>query len=202
MSHLIKDRVQQGRDAHRRHAWHEAFDSLREADSETPLSPQDLKILAESAWFAGDPNAAIEARERAHAGFLEQGDKCRAAEVALELANDHLGRLETAIGNGWLGRARRLLEQTPDECAAYGWQALTLAYLALRMTGDREEALRQAKLAQQIGERLAILAIQTLALQQQGYALVGMGRVDDGLALIDESTVAAVSGELDPLTTG
>jgi class 3 adenylate cyclase len=202
MSQLIKDRVQQGRDAYRRHAWHEAFDSLREADSETPVSPQDLKILAESAWFAGDPNAATEARERAHAGFLEQGDKCRAAEVALELANDHFGRLETAIGNGWLGRARRLLEQTPDECAAHGWQALTLAYLALRMTGDRKEALRQAKLAQQIGERLAILAIQTLALQQQGYALVGMGRVDDGLALIDESTVAAVSGELDPLTTG
>jgi class 3 adenylate cyclase len=202
MSQLIKDRVQQGRDAYRRHAWHEAFDSLREADAETPVSPQDLKILAESAWFAGDPNAATEARERAHAGFLEQGDKCRAAEVALELANDHLGRLETAIGNGWLGRARRLLEQTPDECAAHGWQALTLGYLALRMTGDREEALRQAKLAQEIGERLAILAIQTLALQQQGSALVGMGRVDDGLALIDESTVAAVSGELDPLTTG
>jgi class 3 adenylate cyclase len=202
MSQLIKDRVQQGRDAYRRHAWHEAFDSLREADAETPVSPQDLKILAESAWFAGDPNAATEARERAHAGFLEQGDKCRAAEVALELANDHLGRLETAIGNGWLGRARRLLEQTPDECAAHGWQALTLGYLALRLTGDREEALRQAKLAQQIGERLAILAIQTLALQQQGSALVGMGRVDDGLALIDESTVAAVSGELDPLTTG
>ena len=202
MSQLIKDRVQQGRDAYRRHAWHEAFDSLREADAETPVSPQDLKILAESAWFAGDPNAATEARERAHAGFLEQGDKCRAAEVALELANDHLGRLETAIGNGWLGRARRLLEQTPDECAAHGWQALTLGDLALRMTGDREEALRQAKLAQEIGERLAILAIQTLALQQQGSALVGMGRVDDGLALIDESTVAAVSGELDPLTTG
>ncbi len=202
MSQLIKDRVQQGRDAYRRHAWHEAFDSLREADSETTVSPQDLKILAESAWFAGDPGAATEARERAHAGFLEQGDKCRAAEAALELANDHLGRLETAIGNGWLGRARRLLEQTPDECAAHGWQALTLGYLALRITGDREEALRQAKLAQQIGERLAIPAIQALALQQQGSALVGMGRVDDGLALIDESTVAAVSGELDPLTTG
>ena len=39
-------------------------------------------------------------------------------------------------------------------------------------------------------------------MQQQGYALVAMGRVDEGLALIDESTVAAVSGELDPLTTG
>lgn len=67
MSQLIEDRVQQGRDAYRRHVWHEAFDLLREADSETPLSPEDLGLLAESAWFAGDPDAAIEARERAHA---------------------------------------------------------------------------------------------------------------------------------------
>jgi class 3 adenylate cyclase len=122
--------------------------------------------------------------------------------MALQLALDHFERLETAIGNGWSGRARRLLEQTPNECAAHGWQALSLGYLALRMTGDGEEALRQARLAQGIGERLAIPAIQALAMQQQGYALVAMGRVDDGLALIDESAVAAVSGELDPLTTG
>src|SRR4030095_4519221 len=78
----------------------------------------------------------------------------------------------------------------------------TLPYLAIRMAGDWQEVLRQAKRAQEIGERLAIPAIQALALQQQGYALVAMGRVDEGLALIDESTVAAVSGELDPLTTG
>jgi class 3 adenylate cyclase len=202
MSQLIDDRVQQGRDANRRHAWHEAFDSLREADAETPLSPEDLRLLAESAWFAGDPDVAIEARERAHAGYLEQGDKCHAAEMALQLAGDHFERLETAVGSGWLGRARRLLEQTPNECAAHGWQANALAYLAIRMTGDWEEALRYAKLAQGVGERLGIPAIQALALQQQGYALVGMGRIDEGLALIDESTVAAVSGELDPMTTG
>ena len=122
--------------------------------------------------------------------------------MALQLALDHFERLETAIGNGWLGRTKRLLEQTPDECAAHGWQAASLAYLALRLTGNAEEALRQAKLAQEIGERLGIRAIQALALQQQGYALVTMGRIDDGLALIDESAVAAVSGELDPLTTG
>jgi class 3 adenylate cyclase len=202
MSQLIEDRVQQGRDAYRRHVWHEAFDLLREADSETSLSPEDLGLLAESAWFAGDPDAAIEARERAHAGYLEQDDKCQAAAMALELGLDHFERLEAAIGNGWLGRAKRLLEQTPEECAAHGWQALSLAYLARRLAGSEEEALRQARLAQGIGERLAIPAIQALALQQQGYALVAMGRVDDGLALIDESTVAAVSGELDPLTTG
>ena len=202
MSQLIEDRVQRGRDAYRRHAWHEAFDLLQEADSETPVSPADLRLLAESAWFAGDPDAAIEARERAHAGYLAQGDKCNAAEMALQLAFDHFDRLEAAIGSGWLGRARRQLEQTPNECAAHGWQALSLGRFAQQMAGDAEEAFRQAKLAQEIGERLAIPAIQALALQQQGYAMVAMGRVDDGLALIDESTVAAVSGELDAMTTG
>ncbi|HVD53683.1 MAG TPA: adenylate/guanylate cyclase domain-containing protein [Propionibacteriaceae bacterium] len=202
MSQLIEDRIQQGRDAYGRHAWHEAFDSLREADSETPLAPDDLGLLAESAWFAGDPDAAREARQRAHAEYLEQGDKCHAAEMALQLALDHFDRLETAIGNGWLGRARRLLERTPEECAAHGWQAASLAYIALRMIGDSEEAFRQATLAQGIGERLAIPAVQAMALQGQGYALVAMGRVEEGLALIDESTVAAISGDLDPLTTG
>ena len=202
MSQLINDCLQQGRDAYHRHAWHEAFDLLRKADSEIPISPEDLALLAESAWFAGDPDAAIEARERAHAGYLAQGDKCHAAEMAIQLAIAGFERLETAIGNGWLGRARRLLEQTPHECAAHGWQAIALAYMALRMTGDGEEAHRQAKLAEGIGERLALPAIQAAALQQRGYALVAMGRVDDGLALIDESTVAAVSGELDPFTTG
>src|SRR5215204_5709693 len=162
MSELIKDRVQQGRDAYRRHAWHEAFDWLRQADSESPISTEDLGLLAESAWFAGDPDAAIEARERAHAEYLEQGDKCHAAEMALQLALDHFDRLETAIGNGWLGRARRLLQQTPEECAAHGWQAALLAYIALRMIGDSEEALRQATLAQGIGERLAIPAVQAM----------------------------------------
>jgi len=202
MSQLIEDRVQQGRAAYHRHAWQEALESLRSADSKTPLSPEDLDLLAESAWFAGDPDVATEARERAHAGYVKQGDQCHAAGMALQLALGHFERLESAIGNGWLGRARRLLEQSPSECPAHGWQAALLAYLALRMSGDQTEALRQAELAEEIGQRLANPAIQALALQVQGYALVGLGRIDEGLALIDESTVAAVSGDLDPLTTG
>jgi class 3 adenylate cyclase len=202
MGQLISDSVEQGREAYRRHAWQEAFESLRIADSEAALSPQDLASLAESAWFAGDPDAAIEARERAHAEYLVQGDQCHAAELALQLAVDHFEQLETAIGNGWLGRARRLLDEAPSECAGHGWQAVSRAYIALRVTGDRTEALQQAKLAQDIGRRLGNRAIEALGLQQQGYALVAMGSIDEGLALIDESTVAAVSGDLDPMTTG
>src|SRR5215207_7040827 len=202
MSQLVEDPVQQGREAYRRHAWHEAFESLRVADVENPLLPEDLALLAESAWFAGDPDMAIDARQRAHAGYLLQGDKCNAAGTALQLAVGHLDRLETAVGNGWLSRARRLLEETPGESAAHGWQAITLAFLALRMSGDQTEVLRQAKLAHEIGRRLADPSLEALGLQLQGSAMVGLGNVDEGMALVDESTVAAVSGELNPLTTG
>jgi hypothetical protein len=54
----------------------------------------------------------------------------------------------------------------------HGRQAPSLGFLALHTTGDWDEALRQAKLAQGIGERLAVPAIQALAVQLQGYALV------------------------------
>ena len=123
--------------------------------------------------------------------------------MALQIAGDHFERLETAIGNGWLGKAQETARANPPRmCGAWMAGNSRWPIFAIRMTGDWEEALRQAKLAQGIGERLAIPAIQALALQQQGSALVAMGRVDEGLALIDESTVAAVSGELDPMTTG
>jgi class 3 adenylate cyclase len=202
MSQMVEERLQSGRAAHRRHAWHEAFDLFRDADTEHPLVAQDLVLMAEAAWFAGDPDAAIGARERAHAGFLARGDRCRAAEMALQLATDHFDRLENALGNGWLGRARRLVEATDAECPAHGWLAITLASIAYRMAGDVEEARRHAKRAREFGERLDHRAIQALGLQLEGVALVAQGELDRGMALIDEATVAAVSGELDPFTTG
>ena len=39
MGQHFEDRVQRGRDAYHRHAWHEAFDLLPQADSDTPVSP-------------------------------------------------------------------------------------------------------------------------------------------------------------------
>ena len=153
MGQLISDSVEQGREAYRQHAWREAFESLRIADSKAALSPEDLALLAESAWFAGDPDAAIQARERAHADYLRQGDQCHAAGLALQLAVDHFeagNRDRQRVAGSGEKAARR----GSGECAAHGWQAVSLAYIALRVTGDRTEALQQAKLAQDIGGRL------------------------------------------------
>jgi class 3 adenylate cyclase len=201
VSQIVEEVVQSGRDAYQRHAWNEAFDLFREADGAQPLAERDLVLLAEAAWFAGDPDAAIAARERAHARFLAHGDRCHAAETALQLATDHFERLENAIGNGWLARARRLLDGM-EECPAHGWQAITLSINAYRVTGDAEQARRHARRAREIGERLGDATLEAFGLAFEGAALVAQGEFDAGMALIDEATVAAVSGELDPFTTG
>jgi hypothetical protein len=70
MSHVIDDPLELGRDAHRRHAWNQAFDLFSDADARRPPVGDDLVRLAESAWFAGDPDAAITAR----AGDMTDGD--------------------------------------------------------------------------------------------------------------------------------
>jgi class 3 adenylate cyclase/Flp pilus assembly protein TadD len=202
MGTTVGDRLQEGRHAYERHAWYEAFEAFRQADQDSPLAAADLEVLAQAAWFAGHPGAAIEARERAHAGYVKDGDRGRAAETALQLALDHLERLETAIGNGWLRRAKRLLDGLPSECPAHGWQAITLCVIALRIAGDAEEALRQARRAEEVGARFDHRSLHAMGLELQGVALVALGQIDEGMALIDEATVSAVTGELDPMTTG
>jgi class 3 adenylate cyclase len=201
MSQVIDDPLELGRDAHRRHAWNQAFDLFRDADARRALVGDDLVRLAESAWFAGDPDAAIAARQRAHSDFLAQGDRARAAEMALQVASDHFDRMEIAVGNGWMSRARRLLDGMDGECAAHGLQAIILAGMA-HGGGDEAEARHQASRAREIGERLNNRTLEALGLQLEGATLVALGELDAGMSLIDEATVAAVCGELDPVTTG
>lgn len=202
MTQMTRDHLEAGRDAYQRHAWAEALEELQTADAEHPLSPEDLVVLAQSAWFGGDPDLSIEAKERAFSAYSDAGDDCKAAEMALGIASDRADRLEVSIAAGWAARAGRLLEGTDDDCPAHGWQAVDLSSHALRVAGDLEESLRQARRAHEIGTRLKNTALKTFGLQLQGMALVSMGRVEEGMSFVDEATVAAVGGELDPYSTG
>src|SRR3989442_4519788 len=49
--------------------------------------------------------------------------------------------------------------------------------------------------------RLGNRDLMALGLHDQGRILVAMGRVDEGMALMDEATVAALAGELTPWVT-
>lgn len=200
MSQVIADSLQLGRDAIKRHAWREAFELLSEADKSSALSPEDLETLGEAAWWAGHPDACIDARERAYAKYLESGNHQRSALVALVLAADYRRKLVQSMAGGWLGRAERLLAQQP-ESVVHGYLARLQGVLAAGR-GDLDNALKHATRALEIGTRFGDPDLQALGLHDQGRLLVEKGQVSEGLALLDEATVAAVSGELRPWTTG
>jgi class 3 adenylate cyclase len=193
--------LEAGREAVERHAWSEAYDLLAEAHAAGPIPPEDLERLASAAWWMGRLDDCISARERAFAAYMDANEQRRSAKVALALAKDYFFKGASSIGTGWLNRAERLLAGEP-ECIEQGYLERLKGVIAHEGAGDYERALehgrRALELAMQFGDR----DLQAMALHDQGRALVAVGRVDEGMALMDEASVAAVSGELAPLTTG
>jgi class 3 adenylate cyclase len=201
MSQLIEDSpLQAGREAAARHAWREALELLKQADASADLNADDLVMLGESAWWLGRLEDSISARERAYAAYLSEGNNRRAAVMAITLANDYFGKLAHSIGAGWFNKAERLLQDEP-ECAERGWISMMHAFSSLQIR-DNEAALSAADETLEIGTRFGDRDLQAFGLLFKGKALVSLGQVDQGLALLDEATVAAVSGELRPFSTG
>lgn len=198
MAQTIGDPLQAGREAISRHAWHEAFELLRAADPST-LTVSDYEHLAEAAWWIGRLDDCIAAREHAYTSYLGQGNRRGAGSIALELAHDHEFKRALPIAAAWQSKAERLLEQEP-ESPEHGILSRRRTSAALGR-GDLESALAHAKRTVEIGMKFGERGLQAMGLHDQGRVLVAMGRVDEGMALIDEATVAAVSGELEPLPT-
>lgn len=201
MSQVLEESpLQAGRDAIARHAWREAFDLLSVADTTQPLDPEDLEKLAEAAWWTGRLQHCIESRERAFAGYQSRGESRRAAKVALDVSHDYFGKLAHSIGAGWFNRAERLLEAEGD-CVEQGYLSMFYA-MSMLPVGDYDGAIAASKKTLDIGMRFGDRDLQAYGLTLEGIALVNKGEVPPGLALLDEATVAAVSGEIGPMASG
>ncbi|HJR45339.1 MAG TPA: adenylate/guanylate cyclase domain-containing protein [Actinomycetota bacterium] len=192
--------LERGRAAVTKHAWREAYELLKAVDAEEQLSPDDLMQYAEAAWWSGRLEDCISARERAFAGLMEAGETRRAAVVAIQVAQDYFSKLAHSMGAGWFNRAERILLQEGD-CAEQGWLSMMHAMSALTMN-QYDLALEAAKRTLDVGTRFANPDLQAMGLMLEGKTLIRSGKVPEGLALLDEATVAAVSGDVGPFMTG
>src|SRR5919204_5320938 len=164
-------------------------------------TPEALEGLAKAAFFLDETELALDARERAYAGYREAERVVDAARVAIALAWDYRAvRGERAVSDGWLARARRLL----DGCGPAresGWLALREASFAL--PGEPARARERCAEAEALGRELGDVDLEMTAIALEGLARVSQGEVAQGMARLDEATAAATAGEMrDPVAIG
>ena len=176
-------------------AWSEARGAFEAALAERE-SAEALEGLGLAAWWLDDGDTVFESRERAYKLYLDDGDKRSAARVAVWLAWDCWAfRGESAVANGWLQRARRLLDGLP-ESPELAWLEARESQLALAEEGDPDRAHRHATEAIRVARAAKSIDYEMLGRALQGLALVASGAVAEGMRLLDEVNAAIVAGEL------
>ena len=194
------DALERGRRAYARRAWGEAWESLSLADRTAPLGAEDVELLGTSAYMLGRADD-LESLERAYHLHLDAGEALRAARCAFWMGMALSIRGEVSRATGWLGRAQRLVERERRDCVERGYLLLPLIFQH-ESAGDYEAAAAVAADAAEIGERFRDADLFALAVQSQGILLVRLGRVAEGLGLMDEAMVAVTAGELSPIVSG
>ena len=184
-----------GRDAASRRAWPEAVEALTEADRAEGLSPDDLELLGNASWWAGRPDDATEAMERAFAGYEAAGRAEDAARVAIYMAYQASRAMAFAVAGGWAAQANRLLEAFPDS-PLHAWEGVFAAAGDMdqgRIESGLEHADRTMAMARDLGNNEALY----IAMAFKGMGDVIAGRWKEGMALLDEASATAMSGNLE-----
>src|SRR5262245_10012507 len=176
-------------------AWHEARRLFESALAERE-TPDALEGLGLAAWWLDDADVVFASRERAYKMYVDANDRRSAARLAVWLAWDCFAfRGETAVANGWLQRARRLLEGLPPS-PELAWLESRESQLALAEDGDPDRAHRHASEAIRVGRATGAIDYEMLGRSLQGLALVASGAVAEGMKRLDEVNTAVVAGEL------
>ena len=139
--------------------------------------------------------------ERAHAAALRAGDVRRAVRSAFQLIQNLAQRGELAQAGGWIARVTRLLDQLPDDCPE---RAIPLVPAALqaRDSGDYDTALRLFEQVAATAARFNEPELSAMSRLGLGQALVDVGEIDRGVALLDEALVAVTAGDVSPINAG
>jgi len=191
MATAREELLRKGREAIAAADWTRArtcFEDARALDG----APEALDGLSEVANFEGEYERAIELKQEAHRVYLARGRRVDASHVARWLAFMHATyHGNFAVASGWMARAESVLEGV-EECAAHGWLILDRA----PFSRSPEERQRVAASALAIARRFGDAELEFEAVALLGESHVALGRIDEGMKLLDEAMAAIVGGEI------
>jgi hypothetical protein len=150
-------------------------------------SGEVLERLAEALYLEREYVTSAAHYERAYAAYRRERQNLaagRAARAAAWITGNVLG--DWAVRNGWLARARTILEEAGEDRPEHGW------VLIIRAFSEPDAQVREALLREAIaiGRRFGDPDIEFLALAYLGGVLVMTDRVEEGMVLGDESLAA------------
>jgi LuxR family maltose regulon positive regulatory protein len=190
------DPAEAGQAALARGAWQEAIE-LFEASLQAGESAEAHEGRALAAWWLENAEVVFESRHAAYRLYQERDDERSAARIAMKLAASY-GELrgDIAVSRGWLQRAERLLDGLPGSAEHARLAAMKAALAGAGHLGDRENARTLSRQAASAARSVGSVNDEVLAMAIEGRLLVAEGEVLAGMALLDEATAAATSGEL------
>ena len=170
-----------------------AFEGLL-AEHETAEAREGL---GRALWWLCEARQSARQRERAFALFRQAGDYVSACAVALDLVITYLVNLGNGpAAHGWLARAERVgreLEPNPMQ----GWLWLMRGYVTI----DPHEARTLLERALERARELDDLDLELVALGDLGVHAVVEGRLDEGMAMLDEAMAGSMAGDCSRLET-
>ena len=196
----VVEELRRAREAFDRRDWVAAYEGLAAAGSDALLAA-DFADLATAAYLVGHHNDCIQALQRAYQGHLDAGDQPAAVRSAFWLAMTLMDRGEVAVANGWISRAHRLLETFEEDTVEHGY-LLFFQLLGHVLGGDPVAGLDDAVALTSYGRRFGDGDLLATGLMAQGRCLLYLGRVPEGLRLLDEAMVGVTTGEVSPIFAG
>ena len=193
--------LRRGRESFEQRAWAESYRLLQAADRATPLDADDLERLAIAAYLVGRDDDCESFTARAHQTFLDRGDREGAARAAFWLGFVLMGRGAIAPASGWFARAGRLLDEGQLDCVVRGYLLIPVAIASI-VQGDPSAAHATFSQAADIARRFADHDLASVACHGRGRALIRLGRIAEGVALLDEAMASVIAGEVTPLVAG
>lgn len=189
------------RQSFERKAWADSYRLFEAADREAPLEPEDLERLAMAAYLMGQDDESESSMARAHQTFLDRGEYEGAARAAFWVGFGLLGRGAMAPAAGWLARAERVLDERQLECVVRGYLLIPAAIQRI-VQGDPAAGYAAFTQAAHIASRFGDLSLSALACHGRGRALIRLGSIAEGVALLDEAMVSVIAGDVTPVLAG